>query len=74
MFLRKKSKPVFELRLEKYFDNGEATERYRLVKYEIIKGKLQDEWYWMGSGDKEWSKKIAKHYGLTITTPINEED
>ena len=74
MFLRKKSKPVYELRLEKYFDNNSAEEQYRLVKYEIIRGELQDDWYWLGSGDKEWSRKIAKHYGLSVTSPINEDE
>lgn len=72
--LFKKTKPVFEKRLEKYWDDHEAAESYRLVKYEIIKGKVQDGFYWLGGGDKEWAKKIAKHYGLTVTSPINEDD
>lgn len=74
MFLLKKAKPVYELRLEKYWDDGLAGESYRLIKYEIKGGKVQKDWYWMGGGDKEWAKKEAKHYGLSITTPINEED
>ncbi len=72
--LFKKKKIVKELRLEKYWDDHEAQESYRLVKYWWENGKLQDGYIWMGDGDKEWAKKQAKHYGLTITTPINEED
>lgn len=74
MFLRKKNKPVYEMRLEKYFDVHEAAEAYRLVKYEIKNGKVQDGFYWLAGGDKEWARKIEKHYGLSITSPINEED
>ena len=73
MLFRKKE-PVFEMRLEKYFDNYDAAERYRLVKYEIKKGKVQKGWYYMGSGNKDWANKITKHYGLKVTTPIFEED
>lgn len=72
--LFKKAKPIYELRLEKYWDDHEAQESYRLVKYEIIKGKIQEGFYWLGGGDKEWAKKQAKHYCLSITTPIFEED
>lgn len=72
--LFKKKELVFEIRLEKYFDAGEAAERYRLVKYEIKKGKVQKGWYWMGSGNKDWANKISKHYGLKITTPIFGDD
>ena len=74
MFLRKKNKPVYEMRLEKYFDDHEAEEAYRLVKYEIKKGKLQEGFYWLGGGDKEWARKIEKHYGLKPTDPIFEDD
>ena len=70
----KKKEPVFEMRLEKYFDTGDAAERYRLVKYEIKKGKVQKGWYWMGSGNKDWANRIMKHYGLKVTTPIFEDD
>lgn len=72
--LFRKAKPTFEKRLEVYWDDNEAKESYRLVKYEIKKGKVQDGFYWLGGGDKEWAKKIAKHYGLTVTSPINEDD
>ena len=71
--LFKKAKPTYEKRLEKYWDDNEACDAYRLVKYEIIKGKGQDGFYWLGGGDKEWAKKIAKHYGLSITAPIEED-
>ena len=72
--LFKKKEPVFEMRLEKFFDNYAASERYRLVKYEIKKGKVQKGAYWMGTGNKDWANKIAKHYGLKVTTPIFEDD
>lgn len=73
MVLRKKAKPVYEMRLEKYFDDHEAEEAYRLVKYEIKNGKIQDGFYWLAGGDKEWARKIEKHYGLTVTTPVWED-
>lgn len=74
MLFRKK-KPTYELRLERYWDDHGACEAYRLVKYEIIDGKVQEDgWFWKAGGDKEWAKKQAKHYGLSITTPIFEED
>ena len=72
--LFKKAEPTFEKRLEKYWDNHEAVEAYRLVKYEIVNGEVKDGCYWLGSGDKEWARRQAKHYGLSITTPIDEDD
>ena len=74
MFLRKKAKPVYEMRLEKYFDNHAAEIAYRLVKYEIKNGELQDGFYWMAGGDGEWARKISKHYGLKPTDPIFGDD
>ena len=72
--LFKKKKPVYELRLEKFWENYDACESYRLVKYEIKKGKVQKDWYHLGSGNKDWANKIAKHYGLKITTPVFKDD
>lgn len=74
MLFKKKKKPVYEMRLERYFDNHSAQIAYQLVKYEIEKGKVKDFPYWLGSGDAAWAKKIAKHYGLSITEPIHEDD
>lgn len=79
MFLRRKTKSIqdkatYELRLEKYFDTDEAVDAYRLVKYVFIKGKIQDGIIWLGSGDKEWARRIEKHYGIKPTDPIFEED
>lgn len=71
--LFKKKEPVFEMRLEKYWDDHEAKEMYRLVKYEIIKGKVDRSFYWLGGGDKEWANKTSKHYGLKVTSPIFED-
>lgn len=73
MLFRKKE-PVFDMRLEKFFDVHEATEEYRLVKYEIKNGKVQKGVYWLASGNKEWAKKIARHYNLGVTEPVFEDD
>lgn len=68
-----KKKITKELRLEKYWDDYEAIEKYRLVEYEIVNGKLEeDAYYFRSSGDKKWADKIARHYKLGITTPIKE--
>ena len=72
--LRKKANYTTELRLERYWDDYEAAEKYRLIKYQFKKGKLQDAYIWCGGGDKTWARKISKHYGLTVTTPINEDN
>ena len=72
--LFKKKKITKELRLEKYWDDHEAQEFYRLVKYWWKNGKYKGVWMILAIGDKEWAKKQAKHYGLSITTPINGED
>lgn len=69
-----KKKITKEIRLEKYWDDCAAQEYYRLVKYWWENGKFQGMWTYLASGDKEWAKKQAKHYGLSITTPIDEED
>lgn len=65
MLFRKK-KIAHKLRLEKYWDDSEAVEAYRLVEYEFINGKLQDGFYWRASGDKKWAEKTARHYKLSI--------
>lgn len=65
---------TYEKRLEKYFDNYAAEEAYRLVKYEIKNGKVQEDFYCLGGGNKEWARKIAQHYNLSVTEPIHEED
>ena len=72
--LFKKAKPIYELRLEKYWDDHEAQEYYRLIKYRWENGKYKGVWMLLAIGDKEWAKKQAKHYGLSITTPVDEED
>lgn len=72
MLFRKK-KITKELRLEKYWDDYEALEKYRLVRYWWKNGKFKGLWSYSGTGDKEWAKKQAKHYNLSITTPIEKE-
>ena len=69
-----KKKITKEIRLEKYWDDYEAKEHYRLVKYWRENGKYKGVWTFLANGDKDWAKKQAKHYGLSITTPIDEED
>lgn len=72
MLFRKKV--TKEIRLEKYWDDYAAQESYRLVRYYWENGKFKGIWNFLASGDKEWAKKQAKHYGLSITTPLDEED
>lgn len=70
---KRKLKEVRERRLEKYWDVYAAEERYRLMVYIFYKGKLVYSYPHVDGEDKEWAKKTAKHYGLTITDPIEEE-
>lgn len=66
-----KNKFTRELRLEKYWDDYEALEKYRLVEYEFKNGKLEnDAYYYRASGDKKWAEKIARHYKLSIKDPL----
>lgn len=69
-----KKKIVRERRLEKYWDDHEAKEYYRLVKYWWENGKYKGLWMSVAIGDKDWANRQAKHYGLSITTPIDEDD
>ena len=69
-----KKKITKEIRLEEYWDDHEAKEYYRLVRYWWENGKFKGVWMIIAIGDKDWAKKIAKHYGLKVTTPIDEED
>ena len=73
--LFKKKKPEYILRLEKYWNDAEPGERYRLVKYRLVKGEpSKDEWYWKGSGDAEWAKKEAAHYGIPIQNKLFDDE
>lgn len=77
MLFRKK-KITYETRLEKYWDTYGAEEAYRLVDYEFVNGKLtrydgEPQFLFRGTGDKEWAKRQMKHYGITITDPIEVE-
>ena len=48
--------------------------RYRLVEYHFWDGELCDcGANVIAEGDKEWSRKTAKHYDLTVTTPVWED-
>lgn len=69
-----KKKITKEIRLEKYWDDHEAKEYYRLVKYWWENGKFKGVWMVLAIGDKDWANRQSKHYGLSITTPIDEED
>ena len=69
-----KKKITKEIRLERYWDDCEAKEHYRLIVYWWENGKFKGQWLFLANGDKEWARKQAKHYGLSITTPIDEED
>ena len=73
LFRRKKEFST-EKRLEEYFDIETAEIRYRLVLYHFWDGELCDCGFeYLGDGDKEWARKIAKHYDLTVTTPVWED-
>ena len=79
MLFKKKTQRYYgEKRLEKYWNTFEAAEMYRLVQYEIsATGKLTGGTCFLGNGDKEWARRTAKHYGLSITEPVfdpEEED
>lgn len=76
MFFKKKTTRYYgEKRLEKYWDSFEANEKYRLVRYEIsATGKLTGSLSLLGNGDKEWARRTAKHYGLSITEPVFDAD
>ena len=75
MLFRRNKTHWGEKKLEKYWDNYEAEEKYRLIQYRIdINGKLNGDMSWLGSGDKEWARRISKHYGIAITDPVFEGD
>lgn len=77
MIFRKRTEKSYygEKRLEKFWDNFEADERYRLVQYEIsANGKLTGGISYLGEGDKEWARRTAKHYNLSVTTPVFDPD
>lgn len=76
IFNRKTEKRYLgEKRLEKFWDNYDAEERYRLVRYELsANGKLTGGLALLGDGDKEWARRTAKHYNLAITDPVFDED
>lgn len=76
MFFKKNTKKCFgEKKLEKYWDNFVAEERYRLVQYEIsATGKLTGRLVLLGDGDKEWARRTAKHYDLSVTEPVFDPD
>lgn len=68
------------MKLEKYWDDILAEERYRLSKEQTIDGWKPSEdggieltgdekkvWSLMADGNLEWAKKIAAHYGIQVT-------
>lgn len=64
-------------RLEMFFEIVSASTQYRLMKYAVNKdGSLDPEdFYWMGSGDRDWAKKIAKHFQIPINdAPLAEDE
>lgn len=73
---KKQGKKSYALKLEKYFDIGDAEDSYRLVRREYDKkGKSTGGFVWLGAGDKKWANKIANHYNLKITVaPSIEEE
>lgn len=73
LFKRKKEFST-EKRLEEYWNDEKAEMRYRLVEYHFWDGELCDcGANVIAEGDKEWSRKTAKHYDLTVTTPVWED-
>lgn len=73
MLGRRQKEVRTELRLERYWCDDSAEYEYRLVEYafdkkgHLIRYKDGDpKLYYLGTGDKEWSRKIAKHYGLSV--------
>lgn len=73
MLGRRQKEAKIELRLERYWSDDLAEYIYRLVEYAFDKkGRLiryksgNPKLYYLGTGDKEWSRKIAKHYGLSV--------
>lgn len=71
----KKKETKYILRLEKYWDDYEAQEKYRLVKYAIVNGKPSKyDWYWKGGGDAKWAKKEAAHYGIPIQGQLFKDE
>ena len=73
MLFKKNKKEIKELRLEKFWDDVDAKQAYRLVEYVFIDGKIQDYYFYKGTGDSDWANRQAKHYNLHITKPLKED-
>lgn len=79
MLLKRRKVITRRKRLQEYFDIGMAEMRYRLIEeemeYSFYRGRhTVVDVCWLGTGDKEWARRIAKHYDLSIEGPLEEDE